>query len=70
MLFLGCDGLWILEGTQIGCDGNLQTFTAETLAEELQVPKPLTDEDADALFWATAGVFASVFVFLVLRKSI
>ncbi len=68
MLFLGCDGLWLLSNGQIACDGQLETFTAETLAEELKVPKPLTLEESDALLWSTIGLFASVALFLVLRK--
>jgi hypothetical protein len=70
MKFLGCDGLWLLHNGVLHCDGDLQTFTAEQLKQELQIPVSLTEEEADELLWWAVGIFAAVFFFLVLRKAI
>lgn len=62
--FIACDGQWELSGGQISCLGTLQAVTADEIAGQ----SGLTTEQMDALVQATVGVFACVFVLLIIRK--
>lgn len=62
--FIVCEGQWELLDGNISCLGTLQALTADQIAAE----SSLTDEQVDSLAEATIGVFALVFVLLILRK--
>ncbi|WP_312254167.1 hypothetical protein [Stutzerimonas nitrititolerans] len=68
MNFLGCDGTWTLGAAgDIGCAGELRSFTVEELKSEVS-PASLTIEDADDLLMLTLPVFVAVFTVLVIKK--
>ncbi len=68
MNFLGCDGTWTLGAAgEIGCTGELRSFTVEELKSEVS-PASLTIEDADDLLMLTLPVFIAVFTVLVIKK--
>lgn len=68
MNFLVCDVAWLLgPGGELSCPGVLRSVTAQ----EVQAGNPspsLTLEDSTELIWLTAGLFATVFCVLVLKK--
>ena len=69
MNFIACDGTWSAgPAGEIQCTGQLVAITGEEMRAEIS--PGLTDEEAGLLKDATIGLFAVVFVFLVLRKAI
>lgn len=62
--FLACDGQWQLDAGQVSCTGTLQVVTQTEIAGY----SSLTPEQVDALSQASIGLFAAVFVLLIIRK--
>jgi hypothetical protein len=62
--FLACDGDWQINAGQVACTGTLQAVTQTEIAGF----SSLTPEQVDALTQASLGLFASVFVLLIIRK--
>ena len=62
--FIGCDGEWQFINGGISCSGTMRNVT-ET---ELAGLSSLTPDQMDALIQATIGLFAVVFVVIVIRK--
>ena len=69
MNFLTCDGSWTVGAAgEIQCAGQLVTITGEEIRAEIS--PGLTDEETKLLLDSTLGLFALVFVFLVLKKAL
>lgn len=70
-IFLACDGSWSSKanGTPI-CNGSLQTYTSEELTTLVMSKGGLSIEDANQLLTPTLGLFASVFVILLIKKAL
>lgn len=69
MNFIACDGDWSTgSGGELICSGTPVAITGSELQAELN--PGLTPEEIKGLTDASLYLFATVFVFLVLRKSI
>ncbi|MDH2198750.1 hypothetical protein [Ectopseudomonas oleovorans] len=69
MNFIACDGEWSAGATgEPRCTGQLVSITGAEIRAELS--PGLTDEEAITMLDAAVGVFATVFIFLVLKKLV
>lgn len=67
MNFIACEGAWAAGASgELLCTGTFVSITGEEIRDEFN--PGLTDEEAQQLIDATMGLFAVVFVFLVLKK--
>ncbi|MFN9528863.1 MAG: hypothetical protein ACK561_12055 [Pseudomonadaceae bacterium] len=69
MNFIACDGQWSVGASgELLCTGQLVSITGAEIRAELS--PGLTDEEAITMLDAAVGVFATVFIFLVLKKLV
>ena len=68
MNFLVCDAVWLQgPGGELSCSGQLRSITSQEVFADIK-PSAITLEESTELVWLTAGLFAAVFVVLVLKK--